>query len=111
MNIDNKGPKNPIEGSAWSNVDILDPQKLKNAIFRYDPEIVVHFAARCDLEGKIIENYQANTQGTRNLLEALDLCGSIDGLFSFLQCLSVVLAIIQQTNKIFSQRHHMGKVK
>jgi nucleoside-diphosphate-sugar epimerase len=71
INIDNKVPQNKKHNKYWENVDITNLKDLEQVIFDFDPEYVIHLAARTDLEGKNIEDYSANVEGVRNLVNIL----------------------------------------
>lgn len=49
--------------------DICDKHKLLTIISKFNPDYIVHLAARTDLDGKTLEDYSANTIGVRNLVE------------------------------------------
>lgn len=72
LNIDIHQPK--IEGHKhlWKQVDICDATLLKNTIKEFQPDYVIHLAARTDLRGKELMNYDANMGGVSNLLDALE---------------------------------------
>jgi UDP-arabinose 4-epimerase len=72
-------------GHAWAvkwgpleQGDLLDPDRLREAVERWRPEAVVHFAAVAYV-GESVENpakyYRNNVVGTLNLLEAMRQCG------------------------------------
>ena len=77
LNIDWEAPKNKEHNRFWSNVDILDADKLKKTIADFSPEYVVHLAARTDLDGKTLADYAANTTGVKNMVKALSCTPSI----------------------------------
>ncbi len=49
--------------------DLLDPNSLPDGLTDYD--VVFHLAARTDLNGRSVSDYTVNTDGTRNLIEAI----------------------------------------
>ncbi len=58
--------------------DILDRDALMAAFRDFSPQIVVHLAARTDLEeNQRIEGYAANTVGTQNVVDAAVACGTV----------------------------------
>jgi nucleoside-diphosphate-sugar epimerase len=58
--------------------DILDLEKLCKIFYEYQPDIVIHLAARTDLEEqKNIEGYASNTKGTENVLRAINSVGCV----------------------------------
>nr|WP_321356175.1 NAD(P)-dependent oxidoreductase [uncultured Draconibacterium sp.] len=71
LNIDNETPKIQERNNIWQNVDIRDLEALSNSIEVFKPELVIHLAARTDLDGKTLKDYDANTKGVSNLLAVL----------------------------------------
>lgn len=76
-NIDIASPKLEIRKSIWQNIDIRNLSALKQTIDEFQPDIVIHLAARTDLDGKSIEDYDANTTGVSNLLAVLKEVSSV----------------------------------
>lgn len=71
LNIDIKRPKKEDHFICWEKIDILDLASLSQSIKIFNPEIIFHLAARTDLNGKSIEDYQANTLGVKNLITSI----------------------------------------
>lgn len=69
-NIDIHAPKIKGHGIYWNKIDIRDEQLLRNTIKDFDPEYVVDLAARTDLDGKSIKDYDTNTEGKKNVINA-----------------------------------------
>lgn len=57
--------------------DILDWEQLLETVQSFQPNAVIHLAARCDLEGLRIEDYDANITGVRHLCNAVQKTNSI----------------------------------
>ena len=72
LSIDKKQPK--IEGhrAIWKQVDICDKEQLVQTVVEFQPNYVIHLAARTDLRGKELGDYAANMEGVSNLLDALE---------------------------------------
>lgn len=70
LNLDLAAPRAAGHGRCWRKADILDCPSLKAHFAAFDPTHVVHLAARTDIDGTTVEQYAANTQGVRNLVEA-----------------------------------------
>lgn len=68
LSIDICAPKLGGHNSFWSCIDILNYAKFREAVLNFNPDYIVHLAARTDLGGSTIEDYQANTVGVENLL-------------------------------------------
>lgn len=58
-------------------VDMCDADLLKSAIAEIQPQLIVHLAARTDLEGKAADDYAVNIEGVRNLCEAVRQTSSV----------------------------------
>lgn len=69
-NLDIKIPKNPQARYVWEQCDITDYEALKKSITTFQPDYIVHLAARTDLDGITVEDYNANTVGVENVLKA-----------------------------------------
>lgn len=72
LSIDIARPKIESHTWIWRQVDIRDKDALMNAVIEFQPEYVIHLAARTDLNGKALQDYDANMQGVSNLLDALE---------------------------------------
>lgn len=72
LNIDFNVPKIEIQKSNWLNLDIRNKAELRTTLEQFNPDVVIHLAARTDLGGSKIEDYSTNTEGTQNLVEVLN---------------------------------------
>jgi nucleoside-diphosphate-sugar epimerase len=72
LNIDDKSPKISSHNKYWKQTDIRNRQKLTVEIIDYQPDFVIHLAARTDLSGKTLDDYDSNIKGVSNLLDALE---------------------------------------
>ena len=70
VNLDILPPRNKKHTSLWIKTDILNLNDLIDKFNEFNPDYIVHLAARTDLNGKSIEDYSANTDGVKNFLEA-----------------------------------------
>ena len=77
INIDFNLPQNIDHQKYWRNIDINDFDSLNEEIIKFDPEYVIHLAARTDLDGKTLEDYSANILGVENLLKSLKRCKNL----------------------------------
>ncbi len=78
MNIDIAAPKIAAHNVMWKELDIRNLNALLDYFLSYSPNIVIHLAARTDLNGKTIEEYDSNTVGVSNLIEALNRTASVE---------------------------------
>jgi nucleoside-diphosphate-sugar epimerase len=61
------------EGVRRLDADLLDRDRVAAVVAPVD--VVFHLAARTDLEGRSVRDYAVNTDGTRNLVEAVAAAG------------------------------------
>lgn len=78
LNIDISEPNLSDHKSLWIKIDILNKVKLVEAFSRFRPHIVVHLAANGGVNGKKLDDYMENTEGTQNVLEAIKSCESVE---------------------------------
>lgn len=69
INLDWKEPKILERKSVWKNVDICDFAKFSKIVVDFEPDYILHLAARTDLDGKTLEDYRQNTIGVQNLMK------------------------------------------
>lgn len=68
LNLDRSKPLKEEHATLWKQVDILDFSTLDSSIRKFDPEVIVHLGAVVDLNGKTLEYYNANIEGTQNII-------------------------------------------
>ncbi len=71
LNIDIMPPRNDKHSKFWKKTDITIYIDLETAILKYNPDYLIHLAARTDLNGNNLSDYAANTIGTENLCKIL----------------------------------------
>jgi len=69
LNIDFKEPKSKEHIKYWKNIDITNFSLLKQSVENFIPNYIVHLAARTDLDGNSLTDYNANTLGVENLMK------------------------------------------
>ncbi|MBE6751827.1 MAG: NAD(P)-dependent oxidoreductase [Ruminococcaceae bacterium] len=69
LNIDFNEPKIKERNGVWKNIDIIEYEPFEKAVSDFNPDYIVHLAARTDLDGKTVDDYKANTVGVENLLK------------------------------------------
>ena len=72
LSIDLAEPKLEAHRSLWKKLDIRAKDALMRVVSDFQPEFVIHLAARTDLNGESLLDYDANMQGVSNLLGALE---------------------------------------
>lgn len=69
LNCDILPPKKKSHLKFWENVDIRKKKDLAAILTQFNPEYIIHLAARTDLNGKKGEDYDSNVLGTKNIME------------------------------------------
>ena len=78
VNFDIKDPLEKKHAPYLFRGDIIDAAAVNACFNKFQPDAVVHLAARPDLNGKTVEPYYAaNTIGTKNLLDAIKSTPSV----------------------------------
>lgn len=77
INIDNKKPRNKNQLKFWKKENILNKKEITTLFRNFNPDYVFHMAARTDLDGKKLEDYDANTIGVENIIHAVNKTDSI----------------------------------
>jgi len=77
VNFDHRPPVNRQHETFYRPGDLLDATALKSAMRAFQPDLVVHLAARCDLNGSSHAEYSVNTMGVQNVISAMESAGSI----------------------------------
>jgi nucleoside-diphosphate-sugar epimerase len=71
-------PPPPRHAAHFERCDIVDLASLQPLVSAFRPEILVHLAARTDLDEKQhLSGYAANIEGTRNVIRAIKEAGSV----------------------------------
>lgn len=68
LNIDIKEPQNINHRHLWKKVDINDFESFEYVVCLFNPDYIIHLAARTDLEGKKINDYNTNIIGVKNVI-------------------------------------------
>jgi len=77
-NVDRAPPRDPSQASHWVPADVCDAGALVEAVTAFAPDVVVHLAARTDLDGATLDDYRANTDGVTNLVAAVKAAGGVE---------------------------------
>ncbi len=77
LNLDIKAPRNKEQYKYWKKIDIRDGDSLKDSLDQFQPDVVVHLAARTDLLGRSIIDYSANYDGVKNLIKAISTISTV----------------------------------
>lgn len=79
-NIDIQKPILRNQDEYWQYCDIRDRSTLTSCFTDFQPNYVIHLAAETHAEGKHIDEYSTNTDGTRCLLSVIKQQNSISRL-------------------------------
>lgn len=68
LNIDFTKPSSNKYDEFWIKADIRNYNELEPIIFNFNPDYIIHLAARTDLDGSSLIEYTSNTLGTENII-------------------------------------------
>lgn len=77
LNLDRSKPLINNHNQYWKQVDILDYSSLEKETIHFNPDAIIHLAAVTDLNGKNLEYYDANIQGTQHMIKAANKVPSL----------------------------------
>lgn len=72
LNIDILKPKLEDHNAFFKYINLCDLEALETTVTAFNPNYVIHLGARTDLNGKTLQDYQANIEGVENLMLVLD---------------------------------------
>jgi nucleoside-diphosphate-sugar epimerase len=78
LNFDNDAVRDSRHSRLFRKGDIRDRDALTKALCDFHPTHVVHLAARTDLDGPTLADYDANTTGVQNMIDAIRAVGSVE---------------------------------
>lgn len=70
VSLDREPPRDRSHQPHWQRVDLLDRDALRRAVAAASPEVIVHLAARTDLDGVDEADYAVNVAGVDHLIDA-----------------------------------------
>lgn len=68
LNLDYNQPRNNNHVEYWKKTDITNEMELQDRIISFYPDYIIHLAARTDLDGSSLKDYDANIKGVENLM-------------------------------------------
>jgi nucleoside-diphosphate-sugar epimerase len=77
LNLDINPPKKASQYGYWQMCDILDLETTLSCFEAFQPDYVIHLAARTDTFSERLEEYRVNTEGTQNILACIRKITSI----------------------------------
>jgi GlcNAc-P-P-Und epimerase len=82
LNVDIAPPKKPGHAANWLKVDILDRDALSVSFASFQPDLVIHLAAKTVLnERGALSSYAANIEGVENVIDAVKAAGCVERTF------------------------------
>lgn len=69
INVDICKPRNSKFLQYWRKLDITNAKDVEHTFTTFNPDYIIHLAARTDLDGKTLEDYNANIEGVENILK------------------------------------------
>lgn len=81
-NLDNEPPSNSAQKPFWTQADVRDKAAYLAAAKEFRPDCILHLAARADLDGETVAEYDANTVGVENTVLAAKESGARRVLFA-----------------------------
>lgn len=75
LGVDIAEPINKSHNSIFVSCDIRDRIALQKIFHEFKPDYVLHMAARTDLNGKTLDDYNSNTLGVENICQ---ICSTLD---------------------------------
>jgi nucleoside-diphosphate-sugar epimerase len=83
LNIDVGPPKIDAHRDVYRKVDIMDRPSLEKAFVDFQPTVVIHLAARADLEQREgLEHFAPNIAGVTNVIDAARATGVQRSIFT-----------------------------
>jgi len=76
LNFDLAPPRNLEHDRLFRQGDIRNAPALTAVVRDFRPDLVVHLAARTDLDGDSLADYNANTIGVQNMIDAIRAAGT-----------------------------------
>lgn len=80
VNLDVNPPDDADLLDCYRCASILNLSEVKEVLSNFQPTHVVHLAALAVMEGKSIEDFRANTEGTKNVISAVKSTPSVERL-------------------------------
>jgi GlcNAc-P-P-Und epimerase len=78
LSLDPRPPQKNDHRPLWRAVDPLDAESLQRQFDEFQPEYVLHFGARTDLDGRHLLDYDANVRGVIAAIKAIRSTPSVD---------------------------------
>lgn len=77
INIDKANPYKLVHQNLWAEGNIMDLNGIREILTKFNPEVLIHLAARTDTLSSNIDDYVENTIGTQNVINAIKSVASL----------------------------------
>ena len=77
LNLDINQPKKLTHTPYWQQCDIMDLERTLSLITGFQPDCLIHLAARTDTLSENLDDYRVNFEGTKNILNCIQSAPSI----------------------------------
>lgn len=77
LNVDIQEPVKLEHRASWLKADILDVDSMGNVFTDFQPDAVIHLAARTITDSNQLDDYVVNTKGTATILDAIRATPSV----------------------------------
>ena len=77
VNLDIRPPHLEYRSRQWLHCDVKDLSTLVHIMSETRPTHILHLAARANVEGETINEFEDNIEGTRNVCQAIAKCSSV----------------------------------
>jgi GlcNAc-P-P-Und epimerase len=77
LGLDIETPRDQRHLKFWQNVDICNHEQFAAVIEQFKPEAILHLAARTDLHGTRVDDYNTNIEGVANLIRIVEKSSSL----------------------------------
>lgn len=78
VNLDVAPPKKSLHASHWISCDVMNSAEVSRIFLEVRPQYVAHLAARTDMDGKTVDDYNFNSLGTKHIVDAIRQSGSVE---------------------------------
>ncbi len=111
LSLDIKEPVKRDHQSIFVKCDILDLESLLEIFIEFDPDYIIHLAAKADLKGVKLEYYDANITGVKNIISASKQLKSLKKIIFASTMLVCRVGYIPKNNIDFCPPNLYGKSK
>jgi nucleoside-diphosphate-sugar epimerase len=110
-NLDAAPPRNRAHAACWRQGDVCDSRAVHAAVEEFRPDVILHAAARTDLNGRTLEDYAANIDGVKNIIAAAERAPDIHRVVFFSSMLVCELGYIPRHDTDYRPSTMYGQSK